>query len=112
VDEVSVAAPTHVIEIHDGARSRRQIDPEHFGVTRTSSDALVGGSAAENAAAIENLLHGERGPRRDVVLMNAAVALTAAGIAVSFKDGFRLAAEAVDRGRAAETLDAARSASR
>jgi anthranilate phosphoribosyltransferase len=112
VDEVSIAAPTEVIEIVDGGIRRRTISPENFGVTRASAESIAGGDAAANAGAIEAILRGEHSPRRDVVLMNAAVALTAAGATRTFEEGFRAAADAVDSGRALKTLQAVQDASR
>jgi anthranilate phosphoribosyltransferase len=112
VDEVSVSAPTELVEIRSGSMTQRTITPEDFGVARASAASIAGGDAAANAAAIENIFRGERGPRRDVVLLNAAVALAAAGAANTFEDGFRLAADTVDGGRALDTLQAAREVSR
>jgi anthranilate phosphoribosyltransferase len=112
VDEVSISAPTHVVEVRDGALTRRTVSPEDFGAKRAPVDSIASGDAAANASAIEGVLRGEQGPRRDVVLMNAAVALTAAGAAASFNEGFRLAGDAIDSGRALAVLRAAQEASR
>jgi anthranilate phosphoribosyltransferase len=73
-------------------------------MSRTPPEALQGGDAATNAAIIHGVLRGESGPRRDVVLLNAGVALFIAGRASSVREGLALAAEAVDSGAAARTL--------
>jgi anthranilate phosphoribosyltransferase len=112
MDEASISAPTHTVEIRNGVISRRIIAPEDFGVSRASAESIASGDAAQNAAAIEAILGGERGPRRDVVLMNTAVALTAAGVAETLEDGFRSGNDAIESGRALATLRAVQEASR
>jgi anthranilate phosphoribosyltransferase len=108
VDEISIAAPTRIIEIKNGEVRSSTVTPEDFGVTPVSAEAIRGGGGTANAAIIEGILRGQRGPRRDVVLMNAAAALLAGGPANSLMDGFRLAAFAIDSGAALKALQSLR----
>lgn len=105
LDEVSLAGETLVAEIKDGRVRRFTVRPEDFGVTRAPMDAVKGGTASENAATIRQILAGGRGPRRDTVVANAAAALVAVGKAISFLEGARLAAAALDSGAAQSKLD-------
>ena len=104
LDEISLSAPTTVCEFQDGWMKNYVITPEQFGLARCSKQDLVGGSPAENAAITRAILAGEKGPKRDAVLMNAGAALYIGGKAQSIADGIRLAAELIDSGKAAETL--------
>lgn len=81
------------------------ITPEQFGLARCRKEDLVGGSPAENAGITRAILAGERGPKRDAVLMNAGAALYIGGKAADMADGIRLAASLIDSGKAARTLD-------
>ena len=81
------------------------IKPEQFGLKRCEKQDLVGGSPAENAAITRAILAGEKGPKRDAVLMNAGAALYIGGKAESLADGIRLAGELIDSGKAAKTLE-------
>jgi len=108
LDEISVTAPTNVIEVTSFGLRRSVIQPETFGVSVASRDALQGGDARTNATIIEAILSGERGPKRDVVLMNAAAALVVSGLASSPREGFRLAEKSVDSGAALNKLQALR----
>jgi len=112
MDELSVASPSLVIEI-DGTgagraqgahRKEYQLDPAELGLQRASVESMRGGGPAENARLAREVLGGAKGPRRDVVLLNAAAALRASGLAHDWKDGLGLAAEAIDSGRAGEVL--------
>ncbi|TMF73178.1 MAG: anthranilate phosphoribosyltransferase [Chloroflexi bacterium] len=112
MDELSVASPSLVIEI-DGTgagraqgahRKEYQLDPAELGLQRASVESMRGGGPAENARLAREVLGGAKGPRRDVVLLNAAAALRAAGLAHDWKDGLGLAAEAIDSGRGGEVL--------
>lgn len=104
LDEISLSAPTTVCEFQDGWMKNYVITPEQFGLARCSKQDLVGGSPAENAAITRAILAGEKGPKRDAVLMNAGAALYIGGKAQSIADGISLAAELIDSGKAAETL--------
>jgi anthranilate phosphoribosyltransferase len=103
MDELSVASPSFVIEL-DGTRKEYELDPAELGLAKAPIDSLRGGGPDENAALARQVLDGAKGPRRDVVLLNASAALRAAGLAKDWKDGIGLAAEAIDKGRAGEVL--------
>ena len=104
LDEISMCAPTAVCEFKDGWFRSYTIEPEDFGFAKCSKDDLVGGTPEENAKITLAILNGERGPKREAVLMNAGAALYIGGKAESMKDGVSLAAEIIDSGRAADTL--------
>src|SRR6266481_4054645 len=106
LDEISLAGETLVAEVRDGAVRRFTVTPEEFGVTRAPLESIRGGTAAENAALIRRILAGEAGPRRDIVVMNAAAALVAAGIAPNFREAAILAGETISSGTAAAKLAA------
>ena len=103
MDELSVSSPSSVIEI-DGERKEYELDPAELGLARAPVDSMRGGGPEENARIAREVLEGAKGPRRDVVLLNASAALRAAGLAESWKDGLRVAADAIDSGRAGEVL--------
>lgn len=105
LDEISLSAPTTVCEFDGGAYKRYVIQPEDFGFARCEKGELVGGTPAENAEITRAILNGERGPKRDTVLMNAGAALYLAGKADSLAAGVALAAEQIDTGAALETLE-------
>ncbi len=112
IDELSLAGPTEVAEI-DGSELRRlQVSAADAGLTRADIPALRGGSAADNASIATSILGGEKGPRRDVVVLNAAAALLVAGRSPALRDGALEAAEAIDDGRAGKLLAAVLEASR
>jgi anthranilate phosphoribosyltransferase len=103
MDELSTSSPSLVIEI-DGGRKEYQLDPADVGLKPADPNAVRGGGPEENARIAREVLAGADGPRRDVVLLNAAAALRAAGRARDWRDGIGIAAEAIDSGRAAEVL--------
>jgi anthranilate phosphoribosyltransferase len=103
MDELSTSSPSLVIEI-DGGRKEYQLDPADVGLKAADPHAVRGGGPAENARIAREVLEGAVGPRRDVVLLNAAAALRAAGRAKDWRDGIGAAAEAIDSGRAADVL--------
>ncbi|MGH2458758.1 MAG: anthranilate phosphoribosyltransferase [Chloroflexota bacterium] len=105
VDEISICAPTRVSEVRDGEIRAYAIAPEDFGFTRGTSEAIRGDDAAANAAISRSVLAGADGPRREVVLLNAAAALVASDLADDLADGVKLAAKAIDSGAAAERLE-------
>ncbi len=104
LDEISLSAPTKICEIKDGWFKTRIIEPEDFGFDKCSKDDLKGGEPSENAEITINILKGEKGHKRNTVLMNAGAALYIGGKAETFEDGVKLAAEIVDSGKAYETL--------
>jgi anthranilate phosphoribosyltransferase len=103
MDELSVSSPSLVIEI-DGQRKEYELDPAELGLAKAPLDSMRGGGPEENARIAREVLQGAKGARRDVVLLNAAAALRAAGLAGSWKDGLGIAAEAIDSGRAGDVL--------
>ncbi len=105
LDEISMSAPTTVCEFKDGWMKNYVITPEQFGLKRCAKQDLVGGTPAENAEVTKAILAGEKGPKRDAVLMNAGAALYIGGKAESLAAGIRLAAEIIDSGKATETLE-------
>ncbi|MBQ7535202.1 MAG: anthranilate phosphoribosyltransferase [Stomatobaculum sp.] len=105
LDEISVSAPTRICEIRDGWFRSYVIKPEDFGLARCAKEELKGGSPAENADITRAILGGQKGHRRDAVLLNAGAALYIGGKAESMKEGVALAAEILDSGKALETLE-------
>lgn len=104
LDELSTLGHTKVSEVRDGTVNTFYVHPADVGLPRVDIRGLAGGTAEENAEMTRRLLGGEPGPRRDVVLFNAAAALLVAGRATSLADGIRLAAESIDSGRAGTAL--------
>lgn len=105
LDEISMSAPTTVCEIRDGWFKSSVIAPEDFGLERCTKEDLKGGTPAENAQITRAILSGEKGPKRNAVLMNAGAALYIGAKADSLKDGIALAAENIDSGKALATLN-------
>jgi anthranilate phosphoribosyltransferase len=105
MDELTVTGPSRVIEVSDGRSTEYVLDPAELGLSRAPVEAMRGGTPPENAEIARAVLGGRPGPQRDVVLLNAAAALRAAGRADEWKEGISLAAEAIDSGRAAATLE-------
>jgi anthranilate phosphoribosyltransferase len=104
MDELSVASPSHVIEV-DGQRKEYVLDPAELRLKHAPVESMRGGGPEENARLAREVLGGAKGPRRDVVLLNSAAALRAAGLARDWKEGLGLAAEAIDSERAGEVLE-------
>ncbi len=107
LDELSIAGPTLVYDVRDGAIDKYEVHPEQFGFRPATIDAVRGGDAAANAAIIRAALapKGSGGPRRDIVLLNAAAALVAAGAVASLAEGVQLASDVVDSGAALAKID-------
>lgn len=104
LDEISVSAPTKVVEFSGDEYKEYEITPEQFGFTRHEKSELQGGTPAENAEAARKILSGEKGAGRDAVLLNAGAALhIARGIPI--EEGIKLAAETIDSGAALSTLE-------
>jgi len=103
MDELSVSGPSLVIEI-DGGRKEYQLDPADLGLKPADPQSVRGGGPEDNARIAREILGGATGPRRDVVLLNSAAALRAAGRAKDWREGMGLAADAIDSGRAGEVL--------
>src|SRR5947209_3728067 len=106
LDEISLAGETLVAEVRGGAVRRFTVTPEEFGVARAPLESIRGGTATENAALIVRILQGEDGPARDIVVVNAAAALVAAGTAADFREGAGLARFVISSGAASEKLAA------
>ncbi len=106
VDELSPAGPNLVCEVADGRVRSREIDPLDLGIARCAPDELRGGDPAENAETIRRIFTGADGGGRDAVLLNAAGAIAAGGLARDLAEGVGLAREAIDSGAAGERLEA------
>jgi len=106
MDEMTTTGETQIAKLENGTVTVETVTPEDFGLTRVELAALVGGEAEENAAAIRKTLAGEKGPLRDIVLLNAGTALVVAGLADTISDGIAKAADAIDSGKATGVLDA------
>lgn len=105
LDEISMSAPTTVCEFKDGWFKTYTITPEDFGFERCKKADLVGGTPEENAKITLDILNGEKGHKRNAVLMNTGAALYIGGKAETMKDGVILVAELIDSGKAIETLN-------
>ena len=112
MDEISVGAPTTACEVKDGYYRSSVIKPEDFGLVRCSKEELRGGVPSENATITRCVLSGEKGARRNAVLLNAGAALFIAGEADDMQSGVKRASDLIDSGRALEKLDAFIEASR
>ena len=106
LDEITITGPTRIAEVRDGDVRTYEVTPEEFGMARAELRDISGGDAADNAAIIRSVLAGEKSPRRDVVLMNAAAALVGAGKADHMRDALPLACNSIDTGTAAKKLNA------
>jgi anthranilate phosphoribosyltransferase len=106
LDEISNTGESRISEVREGVVRTFTVRPEDFGLPRTSIRDLQGGDREENARIIRQILDGEAGPKRDIVLMNAAAALMVGGKARDLKEAVALAARSVDSGAARAKLDA------
>jgi anthranilate phosphoribosyltransferase len=106
LDEITITGPTRVAEARDGSVRTYEVDPEEFGMKRAALTDISGGDAFENAAIVREVLSGKKSPRRDVVLLNSAAALVAAGRVDHLRDGVPVAAQSIDSGAAAAKLEA------
>ena len=105
LDEISMSAPTTVCEIQDGWFKTYTITPEDFGFKRCTKADLIGGTPDDNAEITKGILKGQRGHKRNAVLLNSGAALYIGGKAESIKDGIALAGELIDSGNALKTLE-------
>jgi anthranilate phosphoribosyltransferase len=105
LDEITITGSTRVAEAREGSVRTYEVDPEEFGMKRATLADISGGDAAENAATIREVLNGKKSPRRDVVLLNSAAALVAAGRTDHLADAIPVAAKSIDSGAAASKLD-------
>jgi anthranilate synthase/phosphoribosyltransferase len=107
IDEISTLGETRVSELHNGHVQTYTITPDQFGITPVSAEDLSGGTAIENARILRAILAGEdRGPRRDIVVLNAGCAIAAGGRAEDIAEGMKLAAESIDSGAAKAKIEA------
>jgi anthranilate phosphoribosyltransferase len=105
LDEISLSGPTRVSELKEGQIRTYTLTPEELGLERCRLEELLGGSPEHCAHALRGVLGGEKGPKRDVVLLNAGAALYVARAADSFAEGMHLAAQSIDSGKAREKLE-------
>jgi anthranilate phosphoribosyltransferase len=98
LDELAISGPSRIVELVDGDVREWTLDPRDLGIDESTLDDVAGGTPDENATAIRAVLNGEKGPRRDIVALNAAAGLVAAGRAGDVKDALSLAREAIDSG--------------
>ncbi|GHV73408.1 anthranilate phosphoribosyltransferase [Spirochaetia bacterium] len=105
LDEISMSAPTSVCEVRNGEFKSYIIEPEQFGFKRCKKEDLVGGTPAENAAISRAILSGEKGPKRDAVLLNSAAAIHIAKPEISIADAIDIAKETIDSGKALKQLE-------
>ena len=105
LDEITTTTSTRIGVVKDGTVTTYELDPRTLGIPQASAKDLVGGEAAENAELIRKLFSGEKGPRRDIVLLNSAAAIVAGGKAKDLKEGIAVAAQAIDSGAAKRKLE-------
>jgi anthranilate phosphoribosyltransferase len=105
LDEITITDRTKVSEFVSGKVKDYFIQPSDFGMVAGKAGDLKGGDAKDNAAITVEVLKGKTGPRRDIVLLNAAAGLVASGRAADFKEGIKLSAESIDSGAALRKLD-------
>jgi anthranilate phosphoribosyltransferase len=105
LDEISLCGPTKVAELRDGQIKEYLLDPEQVGLKRCKLEELHGGSAEQSALIVKAVLAGEKGPARDVVLLNSGAALYVSGKAASVQEGIALAAASIDSGKARQKLE-------
>jgi anthranilate phosphoribosyltransferase len=106
LDEITITGTTRVAEAREGSVKTYEVEPEEFGMKRAALQEIAGGDAAENAAIIRAVLRGEKSPRRDVVLLNTAAALVAAGRAERIAEAIPIAAKSIDSGAAGAKVEA------
>jgi len=111
IDELTIGATSTIIQINDGKMSAFTFDPQDIGIERAPLSALVGGTPAENAAIIKDIFKGKEGPVREAILLNAAITIAAfkadfsIGLTQQIANGYVLAAQAIDSGKARELLE-------
>jgi anthranilate phosphoribosyltransferase len=106
LDEITITGATRIAEARDGTVRSYEVDPQDFGMKLATLQDIAGGDATENAAIIRAVLSGEKSPRRDVVVLNAAAALVAAGREDHLEAAIKHAEEAIDSGKAGMKLAA------
>jgi anthranilate phosphoribosyltransferase len=104
MDEISISGNSRISELRDGQITTYTISPDEFGMTRASLGDIKGGDASQNSKLIMDLLNGSTGPRRDIVLLNAAAALMASDKAANMNEGLAMAAASIDNRKALQKL--------
>jgi anthranilate phosphoribosyltransferase len=104
LDEISISGPTDIAEVHNGIVTLSTLTPEDVGLTRAPIETLAGGDARTNADILTAIFSGEPGPRRDIVLLNAAAVLVAADLAPDIPSGVQFAARTLDSGAVTELV--------
>ena len=105
LDEITTTTTTRVSEMVDGDLKTYTLDPTELGIPKAQPEDLISGTPKENAETIVRLLNGERGPKRDIVVLNASAAIVAGGKAGELNEGLSLAGESIDSGKALEKLE-------
>jgi anthranilate phosphoribosyltransferase len=106
LDEISICGPTKISHLKDGEIRNFEMSPEDFGLETAKLEDIRGGDAEENAQIIREVLNGQKGPKRNIVLLNASAAFVASGVDQSFEGGIERAKDAIDSGRAKTKLEA------
>jgi len=105
IDEISISGHTKISELKNGEVKTYEINPEEFGFKKWDLNLILGADAKTNAEIIKKIFDGEKGPQRDVVLLNSGAAVYIAGLADSIQDGIKIAQEAIDSGKAKKKLE-------
>ena len=105
-DEISISGPTTVSHLTNGSVESYQLDPREYGFKTSPVETLYGGNAQDNASIIKEIMEGSSGPKRDMVVLNAAAAFVAAGLDGDLKAGIERAVDVIDSGKAQEKLEA------
>ena len=104
-DEISICGPTQISHLKEGKIRTFEIVPEDFGMKRALPEDIKGGDAEENASIIMDILNGEKGPKRDMVLLNTSAAFVVSGLVPEMKEGIEQAENSIDSGKAKEKLE-------
>lgn len=107
LDELTTTSPSYIYRLKDGEVTHAEFTPEDFGVSRAKPEDLLGGDVEENVTITRAILDGERGPKRDIAMVNAAPAIVAAGLADGFTEAMALAEQSIDSGDAAGIIERA-----
>ncbi len=106
LDEISTMGPTKIMQLREGRLTEQVLNPEDFGIKKTNLEELKGSDAKSNAQTIKDIITGKQnGPKKDIVVLNAAAAIIVSGLAHEFGSAMRIAQEAIDSGRAADSLE-------
>ncbi len=105
IDEISISGHTKVSELKNGKVKTYEINPEDFGFKKWDLNLVLGADAKTNAEIIKKIFDGEKGPQRDIVLLNSGAAIYISGLADSIQDGIKMAREAIDSGKAKKKLE-------